>query len=293
MKTLLITGASGLCGRELTRRFAAPDSGWRVVTTSRRAIGREGHVAHDLAAPLPVGDGAFPRQVDAVIHAAAAVDERADDYAVINANLAGIFHAASYARAAGATAFVQLSSVAVYGLGSSDATVDEGSPTLPRSAYGLAKLLAEHVAKTVLPEAAVSNLRLSYVLGEGAPERYIVRRFANAVERGAPVTLVNPDLTRFQFIDTRDIAAICALILERGTGGDYIVAGDERPTVAELFETVRGIVGTRKIQVEQREDLGARYDVAYDNRRLKTALGGFAYRPYRESVAVALATLPQ
>lgn len=285
MIELLVTGASGVSGREIARHFRGlPD--FRVITTNRGLLDGH-HVPHDLLEPLPIGSGMFPERIDAIIHTAAEVDEASTDCTIIHRNVSAMSNIVAYARAAGAKAFVNLSSVSLYGPVSGRVSFDEESIPRPPSLYAQSKLLSERVTEE-LTGTRVSHLRLAYVLGAGLKDYTAVHRLYSALAADAPVTLVNEDTNRLQFIDTRDIAEICERLIREGCEGIFNCAASERPTISQIFEVLRQLVPENRSFVTQLVDPGQQVDVEYRTALLRAALPGTKMRSFSQSLVYAL-----
>lgn len=237
---MLVTGASGLCGAAVADHLAARPQRFAVASLGRRAQERPGYVRHDLRAPVP--PGLLPEQIDVVVHCAAAVHERDESYAVVDDNLRVAFNLAALARERGTRVVVNLSSIAVYGAGAGvgHEAIGEHEPLHPTSAYGLAKALGETLLSVAVPAAAVSHLRLAYVLAAEMPERYFIVRLARALAAGAPVDVVNGDTTRLSFIEVADVARACEAAIERFAVGPFNLVADERPTPREVIDAIAG-----------------------------------------------------
>jgi nucleoside-diphosphate-sugar epimerase len=235
-RTVLVTGASGLCGAAVAEHLAARPDRFAVATLGRRALERPGHVCHDLHHPVPA-DLLAPR-LDVIVHCAAAVQERDDSYAVVDDNLRLAFNVAALARRRGTAVVVNLSSIAVYGAGAGDGAIAETSALHPTSAYGMAKLLGETLLTAALPATAVSHLRLAYVLAPVMPDRYFIMRLARAMAAGEPVDVVNGDTTRLSFVEVADVARACEAAIEQAAVGAFNLAADERPTPRQVVDAI-------------------------------------------------------
>lgn len=284
MTTVVLTGASGLCGRAIARRLYKMQ-GVELVTTSRRWLpGR--HVVHDLHQPLRLGSGGFPERADLIIHAASEVDERSTNDAIFERNVRAATHAADYARAAGAVQIVHLSSVSVYGQATGSARLDERSQLRPSTPYARSKLASEQLLRE-RSGAPVAQLRLAYVLGPGMAESTIVRRFERAIRAGEAVLLINPDTSRLHFVGVEDVAEACALTVGLRINAVANLAGPERPTVRQLFEKVCHHLGTR-VDVEEREEVSSVMDVDFGGGGIHGFLPDFRYRPFDNACRDAL-----
>jgi nucleoside-diphosphate-sugar epimerase len=207
-----------------------------VSSLARRAVDREGHFRHDLRNPIP--EDLIPGRLDAIVHCAAAVDEQDETYGVVDANVHATFNLAAFARARGARAIVNLSSIAVYGAPADASGVLETDPLRPKSAYGLAKVLTETLISCHAPAMIVTHLRLGYVLAPVMPEHSLLVRFGRRLAANEPVEIVNPDSTRFSFIEVADVARACEAALAQSASGTFNLLADERPTVREVTDAI-------------------------------------------------------
>lgn len=286
MTTVLLTGASGLCGRAIARELGQRE-GITLVTTSRRACpGR--HVVHDLQEPMEPGTKGFPEQVNVIIHAAAEVDERSQDLGVLYRNLRASGNVASYAADAGATQVIHLSSVSIYGPASGSLRLDERASPAPATPYALSKLMSEQLL-TARSGAAVANLRLAYVLGSGMAESTIVARFRRALAAGNTIRLLNADSNRLHFIDAADIARVCGDLIGEPVTATINLAAPERPTVRALLAEMQRVTGVEQAATEEEVAPDKVLDVDYGGERIRELLPHFRYRPFAASLRDALA----
>src|ERR1700679_217303 len=88
---------------------------------------------------------------------------------------------------AGARKFVFISSVAVFGRNSAADTLDDNTPTDPKTPYGASKLEAENTLREIAARHALSLaiLRPPIVYGPGAPGNFA--RLTGAIRRGLPL----------------------------------------------------------------------------------------------------------
>jgi len=291
MPTLLVTGAAGLCGREIVNHFRRLDD-WEVIGCGRRSGGRAPFLQHDLTGELPVGPGGFPPNIDAIVHAAAVIEEGATSYGIIDSNLRGAFNVARYAAAAGAKSFINLSSVAVYGSPRCDAIYVETREARPVTLYGLSKLLAESLLSALLPPLPLCHLRLSYVLGRGMKPYVVTNRLHDQLRRDEDVVIDNPDTSRIPFIDTRDIAKACEKAIEHRVEGTCNLngtpPGSTPPTLREIFEAIREVVPDSRSQIELRDWPANAVQAVYPSELLEQKLPGLDFTGFRESIRFAL-----
>ncbi|CDX11121.1 NAD-dependent epimerase/dehydratase [Mesorhizobium sp. ORS 3324] len=167
---VLVTGATGLIGRQVVSRLREAGFDVRVVSRQPERLSETGD-----ALPLPGADApqeaflALMRDVTHVVHCAALNNERnagEADYRAANATLTGRLAKAAAACAGGR--FIYLSSIrAVAGPGFSG-TIDEATPPAPQCAYGRSKREGEiAIFEAYAGRGDATALRLPPVYGEG------------------------------------------------------------------------------------------------------------------------------
>ena len=233
-RTVLVTGAAGSIGAELCRQLAAHGAA-RLVLFDRFETGmfqlegelRDRFPAVDLAPVL--GDVMFEDQLAAamahhrpaiVFHAAAykhvPLAERNALQAIAN-NVLGTWNAARAATAHNVEEFV---------LVSTDKAVR------PASVMGVSKRAAEMVVTSLPPgPCRFMVVRFGNVLGSSGS---VVPVFREQIARGGPVTVTDPEVTRYFMT----IPEACQLILQASataeTGATYILEMGSPVRIADL-----------------------------------------------------------
>lgn len=242
-----------------------------MSTLARREVAREGHFRHDLRDPVP--PDLIPGRIEAVVHCAALVDEHDESYDVIDANVRTTFNLVAFARSRGVRTIVNLSSIAVYGAAAEASNVPETAPLRPRTAYGVAKALTETLISCHGAEIAVAHLRLGHVLAPTMPDRSFLVRVGRRLAASEPVEMVNPDSTRFTFIEVADIARACEAALLHGAEGTFNLVADDHPTVREVIGAValHHPASTSPMHCSERPD--RQLAQSFDTRRAKGLMG--------------------
>lgn len=232
MRTILLTGASGVVGTSLLPRLRHH----QVISLTRNRAVPGATVRGDVAAPgLGLGAAAYRRlagTVGTVVHCAAVTDFGASDERTAEVNVRGTEHVLAFARDAGAgvlylsTAFVTREKEAV----------DAGAPL----GYISSKIAAEdRVRECGLPAAIV---RPSVVVGDSATGElapvqgfYAFLRTMLRNRLGGVVPCGADDLVDFV---PRDVVADCiAALVDRGATGEYwLTSGERAPSTRRLFE---------------------------------------------------------
>lgn len=164
---VFITGASGFVGRALMTRFAA-------LGAEVRGVDLVADPARNVVAGNVAAAGAWQRHAagcELVIHAAAVVSNAAPAQLYREVSLGSVRHALDAAIAGGASRFVQVSSIAAYGL-DFDGVRDERAPIALLSGYPYcdAKAASEHpaLAAHAAGEIACTVIRPGDVYGPGS-----------------------------------------------------------------------------------------------------------------------------
>jgi nucleoside-diphosphate-sugar epimerase len=253
-RTALVTGATGVIGPVLVDTLL--QRGYRV-----RALARRPSAADTLPADVEVINGdildpqALRRAVDStdvVFHLAAKLHinnpgkklER--EYQRINVEGTRLLGEA--AREAGAQRLVFFSTIAVYGRSKPGQVLDEGSPLLARSIYGLTKRDAEETVLALTrtrdgcPLAVV--LRIAGVYGPRIKGNY--RELVRWMQRGFFVS-VGPGRNRRTLVYDRDVAAAAILAGEHpdAAGRIYNVTDGSIHSFREILSAISEALGRR------------------------------------------------
>lgn len=253
---VLVTGSSGHVGGAVATHLAA--AGHHVIGLGRTGGGGEG-VADEVAADLGRPEtwetltGVLP-DFDAVVHAAACLDQRLDAAEVAVVNCGGTQSVAATAVERGA-ALIHISGVPVIGA-PVVLPIDEGHPTAPRTAYHASKLFAEHVT-SLAGEAGIAavSLRLSSPVGPGLPEGRILSVFARSAARGEALHVAGRGTRRQDYVDVRDVGTAVEAALDRRAEGVINVAAGTSVSNEELAHRCVELAGTRAaVVVGERPD---------------------------------------
>jgi nucleoside-diphosphate-sugar epimerase len=211
-----VTGAEGFIGSGLVPVLSASGHSVRPLVH----IGKGRLSTQEKAGEVDIAtgeglEGAF-RGADVVIHLAARNIRRngsstrlADEYRQVNVE--GTRNVVRAARTAGVRLIIHASSTKAMGE-ESGTTLDEDSPCMPRTPYGVSKLESERV---VTEEAAGSAmgaviLRLPQVYGAGVGGKFL--RMLRWADRGRPFPIIRPERPRSILYLGNLAAAVVALL---------------------------------------------------------------------------------
>mgnify|MGYP005853304065 CR=1 FL=1 len=252
-KTVLVTGAGGSIGSELTRQIArfAPARLvlFELAEYNLYAIEQELSQRFPALALVPlIGDvkdlaalrAACARwRPHAVFHAAAykhvpLMEDDANAWGCVRNNVLGTYHAALAAAEAGAERFVLIST---------DKAVH------PTSVMGASKRAAERVVATLAtrhPGTRFMAVRFGNVLGSSGS---VVPKFKQQIEAGGPVTVTHPDVIRY-FMTIPEAVQLVLQAGAIGESGQVLVLDMGEPVkIVELARQLIRLAGRRDDEI--------------------------------------------
>lgn len=235
---IFITGGSGFVGRNLIRACVVRGDRVRALARSPaaqeavRALGAEA-VAGDLDAAVP----AWLSGSEAVIHAAALVNDWGPRAEFERVNVEGTRHLLDAARGAGVACFVLIGTEATYANGGPMAGLDDARelPKNPLPRYPATKAAAEHLVRAANApgfRTVVVRPRLIW----GRDDTSVLPQLIEAVRKG-----------QFAWVDggryltsTCHVANVCEgalLAIDKGRGGETYFLTDGAPAEFRAFMT--------------------------------------------------------
>lgn len=264
MKRILITGATGFCGRYLTRQLSRAHN---VYTLARGAIPGPNHIRFDLTQTS--GTPPLPSELDAIIHCASTVDESSRSEEIYDRNILLTRGLVQLFRGK-FPYLINLSSVSVYGKSSQPVTFSEKSSLRPDTQYARSKADGEEILSCF----PAIHLRSSYMIGPQPPQRYFFVQILKRVLQQTPIELVNPDSTVFNFIALSDIARTINECLENPKKGTFNLVSNQPLTLRQVFEELVTFAKKGMPETRVREDLttcmAMRYSSALQLGNLRT-----------------------
>ncbi|MDG7028492.1 MAG: GDP-mannose 4,6-dehydratase [Nitrososphaerota archaeon] len=242
---VLITGASGMVGRNLAGYFA--EKGVATVLTDL--------AGWDLSGNLLDRDFVFgtlnSQEFDAIIHLAAITEIKRtieDPKLCFEVNCFGTLNVLELARKKRVRRVIVASSANVFGAPKSN-PVSEESPFDPRVPYDYSKVVSENMAmafhKSV--KLPVSITRSWLLFGEHDQPTRATIRFIRACLRDEPLTLYNGgrDTTSPSHAANYAKLALSILTDDRAVGEAFNFGGTGPVTIRELAETVKRLTGSK------------------------------------------------
>ena len=255
MRRIFITGGTGFFGKSmLDYRLRHHDWQWAQVEwiILSRAPERFAKAYPQLANQAGISfvggdvrDFAFPQgPFDAIIHAATSAVTTLSDEEMTSVILDGVRHVVDFAKAAECRTILFTSSGAVYGSRTESAA--ESDACNPSTAYGKGKLAAEQML--VDSGLIVKIARCFAFVGPYLNRKihYAIGNFIQNCLDGQPI-IINGDGTPLRsYLYADDLVEWLFAILDRGgPGRHYNVGSDHAPSILELADRVRRVLGTR------------------------------------------------
>ncbi|EQB14469.1 hypothetical protein L288_01620 [Sphingobium quisquiliarum P25] len=244
MKTHLVTGGSGFIGARLAQRLHEGGDRVRVLDRVRDPALFAGIGFHqgDICDRQAVAEAM--RGVDVVHHHAALVAQSGAGRDYRRVNVEGARLVAEEAVRAGASAFVHVSSTAVYGLPPQGPITDETVPR-PFESYGRSKLAGERIVTEICGAAGLPLYIVRPRATLGAGRLGIYQILFHWIAEGRRLYIIGDGSNHIQFIHVDDLIEAILLLLSVGRTGSYNVGTDRFGTLRGDLEGLIAHAGSR------------------------------------------------
>lgn len=260
--TLLITGGTGSFGNAVLKHFLTGEMGQiRIFSRDEK---KQDDMRHELQAKYPehagkvkfyVGDVRDPRSVadamwgvDYIFHAAALKQVPSCEFfpmQAVKTNVEGTDNVLHAAVAAGVKRVVCLST---------------DKAAYPINAMGISKAMMEHVIYANARVAAEQGGTVICCTRYGnvmCSRGSVIPLFIDQIRTGAPITVTNPDMTRF-LMNLDEAVELVRFAFEHAGPGDLFIQKADASTIGDLAKAVQqlfGDTGTRIIGTRHGEKL--------------------------------------
>ena len=259
-KTLMITGGTGSFGSTVLKHFL--DSDLAEIRIFSRDEKKQDDMRHDIQAKHPefadkvkfdIGDVRHMRSVqdamqgvDYIFHAAALKQVPSCEFfpmEAVRTNIEGTDNVLHAAIDAGVERVVCLST---------------DKAAYPINAMGMSKAMMEKViasnARVAAGKTTICCTRYGNVM---CSRGSVIPLFIDQIKAGNPITVTNPDMTRF-LMNLDEAVALVMFAFEHGEPGDLFVQKSDASTIGDLAKAVQqlfGDTGTRIIGTRHGEKL--------------------------------------
>jgi len=238
----LVTGGAGYFGSQLVKRLLDTGNSVRILDISLPdALPRDVEVFQ-----VDIRDNAGVlracQEVSVVHHNVAAVPLAKNAAAFVSVNQHGTRNLLNSALRCGVKKVVHMSSSAVYGVPKSN-PVSETTHPVPREAYGVAKLAAEHICGEFLTQGLdISIVRPRTILGNG--RLGIMQILFEWVREGKNLPVLGGGDNLYQFVHADDLVDAAMAASKRPGPGIYNIGGADVCSMHEILEGLIRHAGT-------------------------------------------------
>ena len=146
------------------------------------------------------------RHCDAIVHAAACMNEDADSIEVSRINCLGTHQVVTLAKELASNTFVYISGLNLLGI-PLEHPITESHVVNPKTVYAASKLYGEQLSiMACSPSLRTVVFRISSPIGPGLLRQRIFRLFIEKALRNEPIILHGSGMRKQDYVDVRDIA---------------------------------------------------------------------------------------
>jgi len=277
---VVLLGASGFLGRHLSVEFER--QGREVTGYSSKTL--------DLTRPeaLSMLDGVAGADTT-LVFASALTPDKGQNIATLMANLQMAANVCRYLETHPVRCCVYVGSDAVYGFDVNP--VSEATPVAPGSYYALAKYGSERMLEYVAGARNVPFLllRVTGVYGPGDPHSgYGPNAFARSLAKDRSIRLFGDGEEERDHIYVEDVARLMVALVRASATGLFNLATGESRSFADIVATIRGLV-PYEFTVASAPRKGPLTHRRFDTARLRRAVPGFQYTPFKDGLRTTLA----
>jgi UDP-glucose 4-epimerase len=246
-KTVVVTGANGLLGRELLAQLAQThDVRALVHRAPRDPIRGVQYEVVDFLVDWSLN--ALPETADGIIHLAQSAhfrDVPARALEVFQVNITSTARLLDYAWRTGVQRFVFASSGGIYGNGTQP--FRENSPISQPDSLGYylgSKVSGEALVSSYAKFMKVMILRFFFIYGQRQNRTMLLPRLADNIRAGQPVTIQGENGLRLNPIHVVDAAKAVVASLKSESSAIYNIAGPEILSLRALCNEIASLVGS-------------------------------------------------
>jgi len=290
---ILITGGTGFFGKSmLDYRFRHPEQTWpEWIVLSRnpnRFVQEYSTLANQRGVSFIAGDvrgfDAPKGRLDAIIHAAAALNPALGATEIMSATIEGTKHIIDIAKETGCKRVLYTSSGAVYG--PTTAPLSEDAPFNPTSPYGQAKVEAEGLLLSSGLDVKIARCFAFVGKYLDRTTYYAIGNFIHDALSGKDIVINGDGSPMRSYMYADDLVEWLFAILERGKSGrPYNVGSPEAISIRDLATLVRDTLGSKsEVNVLGRTVPGAAKYYVPSIDRARRELGLTCKRVFRDAL---------
>ena len=244
-KNVLVTGATGLVGKELLLLLLKEGYKCWIMGRSNPEIKGINFIQQDLGKDFRLFD--FPDKMDYVVHLAQADNhERFPEIALqgLDVNVRGMIQLLNYSVKAGVKKFLFASSGGIYGTSMTKFTEDDNISISNDLTYYLnTKLCTEILTQNYKSFFDIITFRIFFAYGEGQKKNMLFARLVDSVKQGREVEVHSLQDIKINPIYKEDVAH-CIYAAMNCMGSEiFNIAGSEVLGIGEIVQMIGNEVG--------------------------------------------------
>jgi len=260
---ILVTGGAGFIGKYLVKSLLENDYDVTIFDNISNSTKDSISSLVDIGAKVIEGDITRPPDIlnavkdqNVVIHLAAkiSVSESIKNPAeTFQVNVDGTMNLLTACEKNHVKKLIVASSAAVYGEGSPNVKLTEGSETNPISPYGESKVRMEKEIREFESKHDIDCIILRFfnIYGIGQSPEYagVITKFMERIEHKSPLEIFGDGLQTRDFVAIDDVISSIYNAISFGKSGTYNIASGKAVTIKELAELMILFSG-KKLEIE-------------------------------------------
>ena len=250
VKRILITGANGLLGKNLTLALKDKFQIFAVYHTEpqERFFGVT-YIIIDFTLAWKIE--CLPKEIDTVIHLAQSSEFRNFPNSAINifsVNISSTAYLLDYAKRVGVKKFIYASSGGVYD--QSKFAFDENSPIIPPDNLGYylgSKLCGEILSNSYIDVFQVIVLRFFFIYGNRQQAGMLIPRLMSNISSKKPISLQGKNGIYINPVHVQDAIAAVIAALSTEKSQTFNIAGPDIVSIRELSEAMGNYLKVKPI----------------------------------------------
>lgn len=244
---ILLTGASGLLGREVVKLLGDSAELHLLVRKKSSFPSDKNKISHEIDLSHKWDSDSLPKKIDIVIHLAQSehfreFPEKAKN--IFRVNVESTARLLEYAYESGAKHFVYASSGGIYGCGNQ--AFKENAPVVDSGKLGYylaSKYSSEMLAQQYSSLMQVSILRFFFIYGGRQRRSMLLPRLVESIRSKKTINLEGESGIRINPIHVNDAAKALIASLEANGNKTFNIAGSEELSLFEICEIMSHHMG--------------------------------------------------
>ncbi len=255
MRTVLITGANGLLGKDLCQNLILEGSKVYAMTHSIQGLRVPGVEYIEVDFTDEWNEELLPESVDVIIHLAQSEHFRDFPHSAIDVfkvNIESTMHLLNYAKKVNVKQFIYASSGGVYGNGAQ--AFNENSPIVAPGQLGFylgSKTCGEILVQSYASVFQVVVLRPFFIYGAGQNRSMLIPRLMDNIASGIPVSLQGKQGIKINPIHVKDASKAIIATLKLKESATFNIAGPQVLSIREICEGMGAFLGVDPIFTKQ------------------------------------------